>query len=77
VYKTFTPVYKTLYSGLLLRKQSNLRYFYGDFDIDKSKWFTHPELEELYRSVNRQDVPNFYDGVAQGAELLHIEALNT
>jgi hypothetical protein len=45
-----------------------LRYFYGDFDIDKSLWFTHPELEELYRSVDRQDVPNSYDGVAQGVQ---------
>jgi len=35
--------------------------FFGDLDIDKSKWFTHPQLERLYGLVNRQSLPDNYD----------------
>jgi hypothetical protein len=40
--------------------------FFGDLDIDKSKWFTHPQLERLYRLVNRQSLPDNYDSRSSG-----------
>ena len=40
----------------------------GDFDIHESQWFTHPELERLYRSVelDRQSIPPAVDSTTIG-----------
>jgi hypothetical protein len=38
----------------------------GEIDRDESEWFTHPDLEELYRTVERQTIPSSYDATTKG-----------
>jgi hypothetical protein len=38
----------------------------GEIDRDESEWFTHPDLEELYRTVDRQTIPSSYDATTKG-----------
>jgi hypothetical protein len=42
---------------------------YGDFTPDESEWYTHPELEELYASMDRQSIPASYDSTTLGKEI--------
>jgi hypothetical protein len=38
----------------------------GEIDIDESEWFTHEDLQRLYRSVNRGSIPANYDARTLG-----------
>ena len=39
---------------------------------DESEWFTHPDLEELYQSLDRQALPASFDARAIGLEYKQI-----
>ena len=38
----------------------------GFVDIDDSERYTHPELEKLYQTVDRQSLPSSFDATQKG-----------
>jgi cathepsin L len=38
----------------------------GYLQPDESEWYTHPELEKLYQTIDRQSVPDSYDSTSKG-----------
>jgi len=38
----------------------------GYLESDESEWYTHPELEKLYRTIDRQSIPSSYDATTLG-----------
>ena len=38
----------------------------GYLESDESEWFTHPDLEKLYNTIDRQSIPAAYDASSQG-----------
>ena len=48
----------------------------GEVDLDESEWYTHPELERLYQTVNRAEIPKSHDGRSLGKEPFEIGCLD-
>ena len=38
----------------------------GYLESDESEWYTHPDLERLYNTIDRDTIPASYDATSKG-----------